>query len=410
MSINDCTAMPIYSVGRPETKNHCTRCQIIPPHITEKLIEFQQSPAADAKAVRSAKFGARYAAVGGREAFANALQKTMEISDALTQARTEKVKQITIDPTILPSAPAAIPDPAAAVYNANHRAPNVINLTQFTLYDATTLATDASAKRALDNSLRTFAFYKNLFNRNSIDNRGMPLNSAVHYGKRYGNAAWTNEHVMIYGDGDGLVFDDFTNSFDVIGHELTHGVTEFTTNLQYQGQSGALNEHVSDVFGVVMSQYYNKQVKPREANWLVGREIILDDYRQMLFEDEPGHHCHALRSMKAPGTAYNCEELGRDPQPEVMSHFVNTTRDAGGVHINSGIPNKAFYLFSTALQDIPAWEAPLQVWYKTITSGTISPNATIAQFAKATLRASGQQPVAVQTALKWAWTQVQVMQ
>ena len=276
---------------------------------------------------------------------------------------------------------------------------------------------DPSAQRARQTGIDTFKFYRDLFNRNSIDNKGLSLISVVHYSKRFGNAFWQpNSLRMVYGDGDGLVFGDMTSSKDVIGHELTHGVTQYTTGLYYEEQSGALNEHISDVFGAVFSQYMDNQKDPRQANWLIGPDIILQDYKDMLKENEPGHFCDALRSMKAPGKAFDCEELGgKDPQPEVMSQFVKLPNtddgDYGGVHINSGIPNKAFYLFATSMPNKASWETAIQVWYKAITLGgqALPQDATFKKFAKATLIAAGQEDVSVQNALKKAWTDVQVL-
>jgi len=154
-----------------------------------------------------------------------------------------------------------------------------------------------------------------------------------------------------------VIFTDFTNSLDVIGHELTHGVTEFTVNLEYHLQSGALNESMSDVFGSLVKQWSLGQTAD-EADWLIGAEILT-----------PGIGADALRSMRAPGTAYDNELLGRDPQPDHMNRFVvlpdTEEGDNGGVHINSGIPNKAFYLTAVALGG-NAWEAPGHIWYEAL--------------------------------------------
>jgi Zn-dependent metalloprotease len=159
---------------------------------------------------------------------------------------------------------------------------------------------------------------------------------------------------MVFGDGDGVLFTDFTKSLDVIAHELTHGVTEFTAGLEYRGQSGALNESISDVFGSLVKQWARKETAD-QADWLIGAEIFT-----------PEIDADALRSMKAPGTAYNNAAFGRDPQPDNMSKFVmlpdTDEGDNGGVHINSGIPNKAFYLTAMGIGG-HAWEAPGHIWY-----------------------------------------------
>jgi Zn-dependent metalloprotease len=182
---------------------------------------------------------------------------------------------------------------------------------------------------------------------------------------------------MVYGDGDGVIFTRFTACIDVIGHELTHGVTQFTSALEYQAQSGALNEHFSDVMGSLVKQWKLKQTAAK-ADWLIGKGLLA-----------PGVKGVALRSMKAPGTAYNDPKtLGRDPQPDNMSHYVDTTQDNGGVHINSGIPNKAFYNVAAALGG-NAWEKAGKIWYTAFTN-KLGHTAQFADAANATYEAAGE--------------------
>ena len=209
---------------------------------------------------------------------------------------------------------------------------------------------DVSVNEAFDGSGATYDFYKKIFNRNSIDGNGMRLDSSVHYRVKYNNAFWNGQQ-MVYGDGDGVIFDRFTKSLDVIGHELTHGITQFEAGLIYQNQSGALNEHISDVFGSLVKQYKKKQTA-NNADWLIGEGI---------FKTIQG----ALRSMKAPGTAYNDPLIGKDPQPAHISKYDPTTGDNGGVHINSGIPNKAFYELAIRLGG-HSWEKAGKIWYVTL--------------------------------------------
>jgi Zn-dependent metalloprotease len=163
------------------------------------------------------------------------------------------------------------------------------------------------------------------------------------------------------GDGDGRIFTDFTKSLDVIAHELAHGVTEHTAGLEYHNQSGALNESMSDVVGSLVKQWSAQQTA-EDADWLIGGEVFTPDI-----------DADALRSMKAPGTAYNNTLLGKDPQPDHMSKFVHLPDteegDNGGVHINSGIPNKAFYLVAVGLGGF-AWEAPGLIWYESLKAST----------------------------------------
>ncbi|MFF8596447.1 M4 family metallopeptidase [Streptomyces sp. NPDC015220] len=235
---------------------------------------------------------------------------------------------------------------------------------------------DRSVDQAYDGLGHTFDLYQKAYGRNSVDGRGLPLIATVHYGEKYDNAFWNGEQ-MVFGDGDGTIFLDFTGSYDVIGHELTHGVTQYTANLEYYGQSGALNESVSDVFGSIIKQWVLGQTVDR-ADWLIGAELLGPTVRGY------GNHDRALRSMKAPGTAYDDPRLGgRDPQPASMDDYVRTSTDNGGVHINSGIPNHAFYLVATALGG-HSWERAGQIWYDTLTDGQLPSDAGFAVFAALT--------------------------
>lgn len=220
---------------------------------------------------------------------------------------------------------------------------------------------DISVNEAYDSTGATFDFYARVFERNSIDDVGMRLDTTVHYGVRYDNAFWDGRQIVC-GDGDGVLFGSFTKSLDVIAHELTHGVTQFEANLHYRGQSGALNESFSDVFGILAKQYRLHETA-EETDWLIGKELFVE-----------GVQAIALRSMKAPGTAYDDPVLGKDPQPDHMRGYVTTTDDNGGVHINSGIPNRAFYELSIRLGGF-AWEKAGRIWYKTLTE-KLRPNST----------------------------------
>jgi Zn-dependent metalloprotease len=230
---------------------------------------------------------------------------------------------------------------------------------------------DAAADEAYDGLGGTYALYAEVFSRNSIDGAGLKLDATVHYGELYDNAFW-NGNQMVFGDGDGEIFQRFTKSLSVIGHELAHGVTQYTAALAYRNQAGALNESISDVFGALVEQYAKKQTAA-EASWLIGQGLFTDAVQGA-----------ALRSMKAPGTAYDDDVLGKDPQPDSMDKYVRTTADNGGVHINSGIPNRAFSLVALELGG-NAWEAPGQIWYNTLTSGSLPATCTFGRFAKATV-------------------------
>ena len=208
---------------------------------------------------------------------------------------------------------------------------------------------DPAVNEAYDGAGATYDLYWDVYQRNSVDGRGLRLDSTVHYQQNYDNAFWNGQQ-MVYGDGDGQIFNRFTLAVDVIGHELTHGVTQYTSNLNYSNQSGALNEAFSDVFGSLVKQRQRGQ-SAANADWLIGEGLFTSSVKGV-----------ALRSMKAPGTAYDDPILGKDPQPAHMRDYVNTSDDNGGVHINSGIPNHAFYLMATAIGGF-AWEKTGNIWY-----------------------------------------------
>lgn len=216
---------------------------------------------------------------------------------------------------------------------------------------------DSDVEAAYDYAGVVREWFKNVVNRNSIDNQGLDLILNVHFGVQYMNAFWDGDE-MTFGDGDGNIFVSFAKSLDVVAHELSHGVTQYTANLDYYSQSGALNESFSDVFGSVITQYFNKQTAD-DADWLIGDEIM-----------GPTLFGEALRSMKAPGTAYNNSLIGQDPQPDHMNNYYTGPADNQGVHINSGIPNKAFYLVAIEIGTDKAaliWYSALQKLWSTAT-------------------------------------------
>lgn len=251
---------------------------------------------------------------------------------------------------------------------------------------------DDTVDEAYDALGATYMYYSLVHGRDSIDGRGLRMDATVHYRRSFNNAFW-NGRQMVFGDGDGEIFGRFTRSLDVIGHELTHGVTQYEAGLDYQDQSGALNEHMSDVFGSLVKQYTLKQTA-KKADWLIGEGLWA-----------PGIKGKALRSMKAPGTAYDDPRIGSDPQPGNMKDYVDTDDDNGGVHINSGIPNHAFYLAAVALGG-RAWSRAGKVWYHALTQ-TLRRDADFAQAASAIVEAAGTKfGKNVANTVRGAWKQV----
>ncbi|HVV09471.1 M4 family metallopeptidase [Amycolatopsis sp.] len=210
---------------------------------------------------------------------------------------------------------------------------------------------DGAVNEAYDGADRTHDFYREVFGRESVDGKEMELISSVHFGTDFDNAFW-NGLQMVYGDGSGRVLakGSLTKDIAVVAHEITHGVVQFTAGLRYRGQSGALNEHMADAFGSMCKQYVAHQAA-NEADWLIGAGVL-----------GSALHGAALRSMKAPGTAYDL-----DNQPAHMKDYADTSEDNGGVHINSGIPNKAFYLAATGLGGF-SWETAGKVWYHALST------------------------------------------
>ena len=339
--------------------NHFSPVQcILPPYLTDKLAD---SPNKNlSKIALNTKFR-NFRLRGDREFFKtiNDQQKTLL---GVMAAKPPKAAVLKME-----------------VYNCN-RAASTTSATLLWNTSSEKLPTDKDAKNVINAGKGTWSFYNDLFGRNSIDNLGMTIQQYIHYDKKYDNAFWDGRR-MIFGDGDGTIFGSFTTDIDVIGHELTHGVTQYEANLDYHVQAGALNESFSDVFGILIKQrMLNQDVK--QSNWLIGENVLLGDN-------------YALRSMKEPGTGYKGHpELGDDPQPATMDGFVKlpdtSAGDWGGVHYNSGIPNYAFYVTAFNMGGF-AWEKAGKIWYSALTDkANLKKNATFSDLRKLTIKYAGQ--------------------
>ncbi|MET8816272.1 M4 family metallopeptidase [Streptomyces sp. NPDC004549] len=341
-------------------------CTIVPPHLLDKLAQ-DSDPALSGPARRSLE----------RDAF----------------ERTRRRLTTVIGAAAVAPHGAGADQPHRTIYDARHTQ----NLPGHQVRtEGSEPGADATVNRAYAGLGATFELYLKAYGRHSIDDSGLPLKATVHFDKDYDNAFWNGEQ-MVFGDGDGEIFLDFTIPVDVIGHELTHGVTQYTANLAYFGQSGALNESLSDVFGSLIKQYSLRQTAA-DADWLIGAGLLA-----------PRVTGNALRSMKEPGTAYDDDVLGKDPQPADMEHYVHTGRDNGGVHINSGIPNRAFYLVASAIGGY-AWEKAGQIWYDVLTGGDLEQDAQFADFATLTVKAARERygAGAELQAVEKAWEEVGV--
>ncbi|MDT3395644.1 M4 family metallopeptidase [Streptomyces sp. B1866] len=350
-----------------DAKGNPVFCTIIPPHVLDKLA--------------GADDAARY----------ERARRTLE-HDALQRTR----RRMTTVRGVAAAAPRPGPadQPRRTIYDAKHHETLPGRKVRG---EGDKPTKDATVNRAYAGLGATFELYLKAYGRHSIDGSGLPLDATVHYGHEYGNAFWDGER-MVFGDGDGDLFLDFTIPVDVVGHELTHGVTQYSANLEYYGQSGALNESMSDVFGSLVKQYQLGQTAD-QADWLIGAGLLAEAVSGV-----------ALRSMKAPGTAYDDDVLGKDPQPATMADYVRTSSDNGGVHINSGIPNHAFYLVAQEIGG-HAWEKAGQIWYDVLTGGDLAADAEFADFARLTAAAAttryGGDGAEREAVLK-AWSQVGV--
>lgn len=349
-------------IGSHRINQICPICCIVPPHMLEQITQ-NGNPTQRAWAFQtltfSEQFRGRREAVGGVSFTAPAGEKRRTIYDA---------KHGTSLPGILVRGEGAPP------------------------------TGDEAVNEAYDGAGATYDLYYEIFERNSIDDRGLRLDSTVHYGENYDNAFW-NGSQMVYGDGDGELFGRFTKSIDVIGHELTHGVVQYEAGLEYAGQPGALNESFADVFGSLVKQRVRNQTA-EQADWLIGEGLLA-----------PNVNGVALRSMKVPGTAYDDPVLGKDPQPAHMRNFYKGYADNGGVHINSGIPNHAFYLAAVEIGGY-AWEKAGKIWY-TALRDQLRPQSNFKQAANITIKVAAELYGAgskEENAVRKAWQKVGVIE
>lgn len=250
------------------------------------------------------------------------------------------------------------------------------------------LPADKRVKEAAAGQAATISYFKFAYGKT------VAVPGTVHFDYRYNNAFW-NGAQMVFGDGDGTFFKPFTCCIEIVGHERQHGVTG--NRMAYHKQSGALNESLSDVFGALTVQYLKGQ-SAQEADWLIGKGLFTSRVKG-----------RAIRDMANPGTAYNDPVLGKDPQPASMAGYKNLpdneAGDYGGVHTNSGIPNRAFVLFAKAVGG-KAYDIPGHVWSAALAS-SYPKDVTFAAFAQITVdRARQLYGAAVAKKLTQAWQTV----
>lgn len=342
----------------------CT-CSIIPQHVLERFAKDKKLTA------------------GQRQYFVDAVK----LESDWRKARTSTAKLTNLYRSLLPtglSAVATAAPPAVLMFDCKNG-----NTLPGSPIATPGTSTDASAKRAFKETKTIVDFYQRIFGRNSLDNAGMSLLSSIHFSVNYNNAGWTGSQ-MVYGDGDGNIFIDFTKSNDVIAHELTHGVTQFTSGFAYKNQAGGLNESMSDVFGSMYRQWRANQTV-NTADWLIGKDIIGPGATAR------GFTC--LRDMSNPAASHCLA-----PQPTKFSQY-QTGMDP---HDSSGIPNFAFYKAAMAVGG-KSWEKTGQIWYQALARFTASPSINMKVFANRTRALAGTMfpaDPAIKVAVDKAWKAV----
>jgi Zn-dependent metalloprotease len=345
---------------------HCScHCFIVPQSVLERFANDQQITDQE------------------RQYFINAVK----LEQDWRRARTATAKVANLSRSILPtavSAVAAVATPSVLVFDCGHG-----TTLPGTLIANPGASADLSAKRTFDETTALVNFYQVAFGRNSLDGAGMTLLSSIHFSVSYNNAFW-NGSQMTYGDGDGNIFIDFTNSNDVIAHELSHGLTQFTAGLAYTNQAGGLNESMSDVFGSMFRQWRASQTVST-ADWLIGKEIMGPGATAR------GFTC--LRDMANPAAGHCLA-----PQPTHFSQYQNGMDP----HDSSGIPNFAFYKAAKAIGG-KSWETAGKIWFQALTGFAPNPNMKMKVFANRTRSLAGTlfpTDPAIKKAVDKAWKDV----
>lgn len=247
---------------------------------------------------------------------------------------------------------------------------------------------DAAANQVFDTLGAFHRLLKEAFDRSSWDGRGGPYRAIVHYGRDYDNAFWDGSaRVVVLGDGDGRLLRGFYG-VDVVAKELGNALASTMTRLAYRGQSGALFNSLSLVVASIVKQYAAGQTAD-QADWLVGEGLLGE-----------GVQGRALSDLLHPGTAYDDPGLGTDPSVGHLDQYVRTSDDNGGIHLNSGIPARAFALAATALGG-PSWEGAGLAWYRAMASPKLSARATFASFAGLTVAEAPDRATAAAVGKAW---------
>lgn len=288
------------------------RCFFVPPHILANI-----------------------ARVHARESLEpSSAQRSAVVSEEIRRSRRNLVPGAVLEPPEAVAAALTVPPPGSAgrlIYDDLGQFNFDVQLVRG---EGDPAVASQSADNAYDELGSVRKFYKEKLGRNSIDNAGLNLVANVNFGFQFNNAFWDGVR-MVFGEGDGVIFKDFTGDIDVTGHELTHGVTQYTAGLNYTAdQTGALNESFSDIFGVIIANYQNAVAMKADPNdlslwtWEIGAGLA-----------------------SGGGPLRNFKDPTKTGDPDHKSKYVvkPANADAGGVHTNSNIHNKAAYNVLTAV-------------------------------------------------------------
>lgn len=350
---------PIYRGSSMSWVGSACHCTIVPQKVLRRLARDKRLPAATRKAM-----------AGG-----------LKFEQAWRAARVAHAESARLALTLLAQGAATVAPPAILVDDCRHTTSK-----PGTPVTNPGASTDAAARNAFVETTKVAEFYETIFRRNSVDGAGKALLSSIHFSVKYNNAFWDGAQ-MTYGDGDGQIFVDFTSATDVIAHELTHGVTQYTAAFAYSNQAGGLNESVSDVFGSMFRQWRKGQ-EVTQADWLIGADIMGPAAKAR------GYSC--LRDMAAPA-AKHC----LSPQPTRFAQYKNGMDP----HDASGIPNLAFHNVAMGIGG-KSWEVAGAIWYEALTAYPASPSLSMKAFANRTRERAKSRPAAVRKAVDDGWKSV----
>jgi Zn-dependent metalloprotease len=319
--------VPIWSVHKPHG--------VIPPQLIERAMDYYR--------------------LKGKDNIVADFERQQQHSHLVRAARPQK-QAAHQEPGILPGGQ------KLEVYTAKNKK----KLRKELVRDSEKRSTDRSVNEAYDGAKQTYDLLFLVYKTKSIDGKRFPLIATVHYDRNYSNAFWDGDE-MVYGDGDRKIFNSFTSSIDICGHEIGHGATQELcgtkvslngkpTGVDYENEAGGINEAYSDILGIQVKQRFNGQTA-EQSDWLIG---------QGLLSKRKGKE-YALRSMSNPGTGFvDHPDLGTDSQIWKYGDYKKRA-EQGEVdpHDSSGVVNKAFYVSAMKLGG-STWEKAGRIYFESM--------------------------------------------